>query len=70
MRSNTQRSLGYHVKKSVGLKLKIMSITCRFHVFDLVLTVDLTNFILACLKISFLREALLFQINLPVITFR
>ena len=38
MRSETHLFFWHNVKKSVHLKFKIMSITCRFHVSDMVLT--------------------------------
>ena len=37
---DTHLSLRHNVKKSLRLKFKIMSITCRFHVFDVVLTLQ------------------------------
>ena len=39
MRSDTYLCFWHNVKKSVRLKLKIMSIICRFHDYDVVLTV-------------------------------
>ena len=38
MRSDTHLFFWHNVQKSVHLKFKIMSITCRFHVSDMVLT--------------------------------
>ena len=38
MRSDAHLSFWHNVKKSVHLKFKIMSITCRFHVSDVVFT--------------------------------
>lgn len=38
LRSDIHLSLLHNVKKSVSLKFKIVSITCSFHVFDMVLT--------------------------------
>ena len=38
MRSDTHLSFWHNVKKSVQLKFKIMSITCRFHISTVVLT--------------------------------
>ena len=37
IRSYTHLSFWHNVKKSVHLKFKIMSITCRFHISDVVL---------------------------------
>ena len=45
------------------LKFKIMSLTCIFHVSDVVLTVYL---VLACKKLN-LGEVLLFHIDLPLL---
>ena len=50
--------------KICGWKLKIISITCRFHVFDLVFP---CIFHISMLNIIFLCEALLFKINLPLL---
>ena len=52
----------YNLKKSVHLRFKIMSITCRFQVSTAVLTLYIS---LACKK-SNSGEALLFQVNIPV----
>ena len=38
MKSDTHLFFWENVKKSVHLKLKTMSIACKFHVFDLMLT--------------------------------
>ena len=58
MRSDAHLSFR-HVKKSVHLKFKITSITCRFGV-------DLVYFVSA-FKESNLGEALLFKINPPLL---
>ena len=52
MRNDTNLSFWHIVKKPTVLKLKIMSITCRLHVFDFN-SVDLVYFVLAYQK-SFL----------------
>ena len=64
MRSDTRHSFWHYVEKSVRLKFKIMSIYMYISRFRSI--VDLVHFVLAFEK-SFLVEALLFQINLPLL---
>ena len=64
MRSDTHHSFWHYLEKSVRLKFKIMSIYMYISRFRSI--VDLVHFVLAFEK-SFFVEALLFQINLPLL---
>ena len=64
IRSDTHIFLWHNVKKSVRLKSKALSITRRFQVFHVVLTLYLS---FKHVKKHFKGEALLFQVNLPLL---
>ena len=66
MRSDTHHSFWHYVEKSVRLKFKITSIYIYISRFRSI--VDLVHFVLhVAFEKSFLVEALLFQINLPLL---